>query len=227
MFRYLIYLVAAFSLCATLRAQNTPQADCPNIKIVEPPGVAMFGNTVDFRIEPDLQNLNNVQIDWKVSTGTIEKGLGTSSIAVRSAPEAKIHVIVAQAIIKGLPKECKSVYEGSAVVGCCIDPVIMDEFGKLSSTDQKGRLDNALQELRNNPNNTGLFILRSNKGYTAKQLLKRVKFIKDFILDYRNFPANRIIIASDPNPYFEDAVIIYRMPPQIEARLYCPECRFH
>ena len=214
----------------TVSAAGQAQAECPNIKMIEPQGLARFGDTFEVRLEPQLTNLENLQVEWKVSAGKIEKGQGTFAIRVldNSAPPFQPFIINVEATIKGLPHGCTSVYNGTAVVGCCIHyDTLLDEYSvTLPANDQRGRLDNALSELLKNPRQTGYFILRSKKGTTEKQLSQRVRFLKNHIFGFRKFAATRIVIVSDPEPYFDDSVKIYRMPSDLVSS-YCGNCRVH
>lgn len=227
-FRILILVICLVGFATFALAMEQASRECPNIKLIEPNRVTTSGDTVEFRLEHDLQDLKGIQVEWKVSEGTIEKGQGTLAIVVRTRiSPSEIHTIVADASIKGLPNECETKYQGFAPVGAIFDPVLLDEYGKLPIGDQKGRLDNALSELLRNSTYKGLLILFSKKGTSEKQLMTRVKFLKDHIFRYRKFTKDRIIIVSDSYPSSGDAVKIYRVPSGVNALALCAGCRVH
>jgi len=225
MFRILILAVVLTGVGTAGFAMERP-VQCPDIKLIEPPGLVSAGDTADFRLEPDLKQQRDIRVEWSVSFGQIENGQGTTSIAVRTALEHNFQTMKVKAVIKGLPNECVGVFEGTAIVGCCFDPIVLDEWGKLPADDQRGRLDNVLQELINNPADVALIILDSGKGKTEKDLLKRVKFIKDHIFGHRKFQANRIVIVSEPASHGYQSVKVYRLPPGL-VKSFCPNCRIH
>ena len=225
MFRTLLLGIAFVGLCAAASAQN-PQVDCPKIMIVEPWEWASPGDNVEFSLSSDLQPQKDVQIEWTVSFGAIESGQGTPRIAVKTKGGVYLESILVKAIVKGLPKECPNTAEGKATVGNIFDRAMLDEWGKLSASDQKGRLDNVLNELVQNPSDVALFILDSEKGSTEKDLLKRVKFIRDHLFRRRKFPVNRIIIASESISYNSHVVRVYRIPAR-SAGPICRNCRIH
>lgn len=203
------------------------QGPCPNISMIEPQGLTRNGDTVEFQLQGDLKDSKDSKIQWRVSDGKIERGQGTTSIIVRTSLEPRtVYTISAEASISGLPAQCPSVFQGSAPVGVGGHPIIIDEWASLPVNDQKGRFDNALEELRQNPSNTGVFVLRSKKGSSEIKLLRRVKFIKDFVFGYRKFPTNRIVIASDSEPAESDSIRIYRLPTEVVS-VFCTNYKIH
>jgi len=163
-----------------------------------------------------------------VSFGEIENGQGTPRILVKTKEGVYSEEILVKAIVKGLPTECVNIAEGKTSVGNIFDPAMFDEWGKrLSPEDQKGRLDNVLQTLREKPSFDALFILESEKRSTERDLLKRVKFIKDHVFGRRKFPGNRIIIASEAISSDNHAVIVYLIPAGEGAGPLCGNCRIH
>ena len=129
---------------------------------------------------------------------------------------------VVRALVVGLQEACKNSAETKSQILVVADPVMFDQYGKLSPSDQRGRLDVLLYELRGN-DYIGEIILQYNEGTTKANLLKRVKFIKDHIFRRRNFSPNRIVVMSEPSG--GDATVIYRSPPG--ARSICPSCKVY
>jgi hypothetical protein len=222
MVRYLIIVISVVMFCTSVTAQDAPTISCPNFKLVEPPGLVSTGDTADFRLEPDPKQ----QVEWTVSFGVIERGQGTGNISVRTSMANNLQLMKVSATVKGLPKDCSQIFEGSAVVGCCVDPVLLDEWGKIPANDQKGRLDNVIQELLENPTQVAFILLGYEKHSTEKDLLKRVKLIKDHIVRFRKFPANRIVVASESTSHDFYSVRIYRVPPSVVSA-FCGNCRIH
>ncbi len=75
-------------------------------------------------------------------------------------------------------------------------PIMSDEFGKLSKSDLRSRLDVFLAELKNFPNFTGYILLHVQKGPSNAKITRRVRQIRDHVAD-RRFDPKRIIIVSD------------------------------
>jgi hypothetical protein len=227
MYKTLFLGIFLLSACNTQFAQTATSVACPNIRINEPTRLTRNGDTLEFQLEGDLKDLKDSKIEWKVSEGTIERGQGTPNIVVRTNLEPlTVYTISAEGSISGFPELCPNVFYGNAPVGVGGDPIIIDEWGSLPVNDQKGRFDNVLEELRRNPNNTGVFVLMSKKGSSEVKLLKRVKFIRDFVFGYRKFPKNRIIIASKAEPHDINALRIYRIPTEVVSA-FCTDCRIH
>jgi hypothetical protein len=221
MIRHLIPAIAVFTCSSAALAQDPPPVACPSL--VEPPGLVRFGDTFDFRIVPAMKG---IEVAWKVSAGKIENGQGTQSIVVleNSTEPHGVYTITVKAEVKGLPWGCPIFYEGTAVIGCCFDPVILDEWGKLPINDQRARLDAALQDLSQNPTQVLLILLGSEKRSTEKDLLKRVKLIKDHVLGLIKTSPKRIVIAESPFGGDDHFVRIYRLPPDA-AKSLCGNCR--
>ncbi|HSU26452.1 MAG TPA: hypothetical protein VLI65_10745, partial [Pyrinomonadaceae bacterium] len=157
---------------------------------------------------------STVTYNWSVSEGTIESGQGTPSITVRAPSNATGGNVVATVTLGGFDTgcDCARPVSETAPYAQVAQPVLVNEFSKMSNDDIRAQLDNFFAELANNPNNQGYII---NYG-TDKEITARERLITNHIA-FRKFDRTRItLIRGGTSP---DGIVhtkLYRIPPGAE-----------
>ena|SRR5687768_9964950 len=166
-------------------------SQCPSIAVIGPKGLTYPGDDVEFRAAL-VGARSGLRFEWSVKGGTITRGGGTPQITVATDRNAGVSYVDAGVTVQGFPEGCKNVASNTArVAPAGVDPVLIDEYGKLPKNDERGRLDTFLSELADNPNNIGLvwLMIRPGERYGANN--RRVQFILNH-LRYRKFKQARI-----------------------------------
>ena len=186
--------------------------ECPALSVSGPAGVTVPGDAMTFTATASGGNQPNLTYNWTVSAGTIESGQGTPSITVRTDNTMRGNVTATVTIGGTDPNcTCDTVEEATAPLDV-IQPILVDEFGKLSNDDIRTRLDNFFADLSNNPNHQGYII---NYG-TDAQIAARERLITNHI-NFRKFDRSRITLvkggaSTDGDPRTK----LYRIPPGAE-----------
>ena len=153
---------------------------------------------------------SNLTYNWTVSAGTIESGQGTPSIVVATTKEMANSNVTATVDIGGQEAKCDCPRTASETgsIAPRIEPVLVDEFGKLSNDDVRAKLDTFFIELQNNPNNQGYII---NYG-TDRDVAAREKLITNHI-NFRKFDRSRITLVRGGDNGGAINTKLYRIPP--------------
>ncbi len=174
-----------------------------------PAGIIEPGETMTFTAVVSGGTESNVTYNWSVSAGTIESGQGTPSIVVRTTREMANSNVTATVELGGLcSPTCPRTDSATGSIAPKPEPVLIDEFGKLSNDDVRSRLDTFFTELGNNPNNQGYII---NYG-TDKDVAAREKLITDHI-NFRKFDRSRITLVRGGDTGQDVKTKLYRIPP--------------
>jgi len=175
-FSLILALVFSFSAFS----QNTSSL-CAKIEVTGG-GVVQPREAMNFTANVTGTTKNStLEYEWKVSSGTISSGQGTSSITVDTT-ELEDTNITAEVKIKGLYDNCVIT---ASEVGSVMPRIhcgrAFDEFGKLSTNEIKARIQNLYVELGNNPNSQGYIINYGTDEEMAnreKQIQKAISFLK-------------------------------------------------
>lgn len=164
--------------------------ECATVSVNGPAGITAPGATMTFTANLTGGTQESPTYNWTVTAGEIEAGQGTSTITVR-VPAEGVNNITATVEVGGLCASCPNT--GSETAGVAppeVNPIPVDEFGKVPNDEVKVRIDNFYIELNNNPNAQGYII---NYG-TPAQIRARRKQITDAI-KFRKYDPNRITMV--------------------------------
>ena len=190
------------------------RCECPTLTVTGPAGITNPGDLMTFTANVSGGSQSTVTYNWSVSEGTIESGQGTPSITVRAPSNATGGNVVATVTLGGFDTgcDCARPVSETAPYAQVAQPVLVNEFSKMSNDDIRAQLDNFFAELANNPNNQGYII---NYG-TDKEITARERLITNHIA-FRKFDRTRItLIRGGTSP---DGIVhtkLYRIPPGAE-----------
>lgn len=204
-------------LCGKTQTQTVNIKPCPDcvqdcvcaeLSVSGPAGITEPGSTMTFTANVSGGSQSNVTYNWTVSSGTIESGQGTPSIVVATTREMANSSVTATVNLGGLCETCRKEASETGGIAPLPQPVMVDEFGKLSNDDVKAKLDAFFIELQNNPNNQGYII---NYG-TDKEVAAREKVITSYI-NMRKFDRSRITLVRGGDTGSGVNTKLYRIPP--------------
>jgi hypothetical protein len=186
---------------------------------VGPQGITTLGEEIKFRVELNAID-PKVSYSWSVNAGTIVKGQGTPEINVATTRELAGKVVTATVELGGLPFLCPR--SASETVGidqgiACSMP--SDEWSALKPDDERTRLDMFFAELSNNPNDTGLIILRVEEGDKIGPDNRRIQFVLKHA-KFRRFDKRRLWFAIETEG--ERSTVVWRLVPGGENP--CQDC---
>ncbi len=191
--QFFVCLTFIFVFSVATFAQINKISPCPTISLVGPATFTIVGETMTFTVSID--NENSYKYKWTVSDGTVIEGLGTRVIKVITTPEEAEKEITVTVELNGLPPNCVNTASQKAfVTRGNFDPVIADEYGKLSDKDEKARLENIASQLKQNKDFKAYFLVylpEKNQPETAK---KQVSKIKSFLINNQKISEERIVI---------------------------------
>ena len=184
--------------------------NCATLSVSGPSGLTDPGSTMTFTAVVSGGTASNLTYNWTVSAGTIESGQGTPSIVVATTKEMANSNVTATVDIGGQEAKCDCPRTASETgsIAPRIEPVLVDEFGKLSNDDVRAKLDTFFIELQNNPNNQGYII---NYG-TDRDVAAREKLITNHI-NFRKFDRSRITLVRGGDNGGAINTKLYRIPP--------------
>ncbi|MEP6705477.1 MAG: hypothetical protein ABJB34_11785, partial [Acidobacteriota bacterium] len=188
------------------------KCDCPSLSVTGPAGVTERGGSMTFTANTSGGSAQNITYNWSVSAGTIDSGQGTPSITVTAPSDGTTNVTASLDIGLDVDCGCAKHAEETAPIATPEGPVLVDQFGKLTHDEIRGRLDAFFAELSNNPNNQGYII---NYG-TDRQIAERERLITSHIA-LRNFDRSRItLVRGGTTADGEASTKLYRIPPGAE-----------
>jgi len=197
-----LVLIACFSVTAQV---NTA---CPKITVQGPASLTFAGNSMTFTVSADRALPPDSKFEWAVSTAKIESGQGTPSIQVRTPNNIAQGNIKATVKVTGLPNNCQN--DASETAGYYLEfvPTAEDNYGRLSKSDEKARLQVAFEQLGKQPDIVALIKIQVPK--TGKiTYASRVQAINS-ALAFLRLDKNRIIFVNDGTG--ELSTTIYLVP---------------
>ena len=201
--------------CLILVGALTASAQCPALEVIGPSGITNPGERMTFVLQFASAEISPKEIRWEVDVGKIVAGQGTRSIDVVSEVEAS--TVTATAAISGLPDGCKNTASEKGGVASLPIGEPVDEFGKMSSNDQRGRLDLFFADLSNNPTSLG-FIQFYDLDNGALQ--RRVRFVLAHAR-FRKFDRRKLSFNLSIGS--EQLTVLWRVPPG--ADFPCTKCK--
>ena len=184
---------------------------CPLITIVTPSGLSEAGGEIRLRadVAPASADFN---YRWSVDWGTIHRGQGTSKLLIKTDANTPAgYEIKAEVVVSGLPVGCvDSAAATILVIPSSFDPVPSDVWGKLSKSDQKGRLDAFLAELSSeSPSDIGVIVLGVTPTERFHPNNERLRFLVKHVR-YRKFDLARIWFSLERGD--EQVTTLWRIP---------------
>jgi hypothetical protein len=124
---------------------------------------------------------------WSISAGEIVSGQGTASIKVDAAKYPG-QVVTATVEIDGLEPGCAKT--ASVTQTICDSPAsrLFDQYGNISFTKEKSRLDMFANQLKEMPGAQGYLIAYNDSR-------KRAERAKQYLVDKHNVEAERIVVV--------------------------------
>lgn len=166
---------------------------CPTILIETPPNVAQPGDKFELSaLVKGSVGLSNLKFHWTLSSGTIEKGQGSSVISVSTTKENAGTNIHAKVDISGLSPVCEnSASEVFGIAGVpCVYPV--DDFGAIKANDVKARIDNLFVQLSFSPNTIALLEMEFAENEPLQQRRLRIENILAAI-SFRKYDLKKVV----------------------------------
>lgn len=186
--RFALLLLLA-SASAGLAFSQRP-ANCPTISVAGPAGIVQTGEKFIFHGSVEGDAPNNLSFQWEVSGGKITNGQGTLEISAEADWNAGGTTIIATLKVMGLPEGCPGSASETSIICLHPVPILIDEFGRMSNTAIKARLDKFFIELVNNPSDQGYIILYG----TNKEIEARERLVVNSV-NFRHFDGPRITIV--------------------------------
>lgn len=197
------------SVSVVMGQAETP-AKCLSISVIGPAGITRPGESLTFSTHPTFRDDEGLSFHWTVSAGTIIKGLGTQVIEVQSTREMNNTSVTATLNVSGFPKNCPRSASETAAVSSGFHPALVDEFGRLSAGEIRGRLDLFLAEVSANKDQVGVIVLSQPKNSPKRRLEQRLRIIKNHIFIFRKFPNDRVVILTEKGRI--ESTKLWRLP---------------
>ena len=210
---FLIIVLAQAALCMEGRAQ-TPSRSCPTVSVKCPTGLWDPGQPVTISVEvqsSDAYLTENLKYNWMVSAGVIISGQGTPEITVDTSDLGGQNV-TATVEIDGLPAGCDRTESCSLPVALCVLPAsrLVHEYGDISESDEKARLDDFAVALEQEPYATAY--VTAYGGGTSPDALAHLERIKKYLVEARNIEPGRVTMV-DAGQCSQPMVELYVRPP--------------
>ena len=157
----------------------------------------LVGETVTFTANVNEEDESFVY-NWSVSDGTIVEGLGTPVVKVITTPEEAEKEITVTVELKNFPSNCVNKASQKAFVSRGnADPIVADEYGKLSDRDEKARLDNIAIQLKQNKEFKAYFIIYLPKKNLSEIAKKHISKIKNHLVKNQKISEDRIVVFTN------------------------------
>lgn len=205
--KLLISYVSVLILSVSGFAQNETKP-CPTIQIIAPATITSPGDSMTFsaQIEDKAENLK-LRYNWIISSGVIVDGQNTSTIKVATTLEMSGEKVTAKVTVQGLPENCAAIASEWGIVMREIYDLELDSYGKISSREEKGRLDNLFVALANNPKGKALIKLSLTKNENIGQAKNHIKQIMKHII-FRKQPKEQFIFAIEQSNVYKTTLQI-------------------
>ena len=156
----------------------------------------------------------NPSYRWEVSAGTIASGQETSSISVDTTglPRVAPQGLTATVEVGGYPADCPNSASCTSDVIVIIDYFPVDEYGDLSWSDEKARLDNFAIELQNDaPATRGNIACYGGRRGRRGEAARRCARAKSYLVAARRIAPDRIVTVD--GGYMEQLTVVLRVLP--------------
>lgn len=189
-----ILIISAFSISA--------QSPCPTISVTPPNGLTEIGGSMTFTAKIDGISLENLKYQWVVTSGAITSGQGTQTITVATTDDMAGATVTAILEVSGLPQNCPNEFSGSGEIKQKIivgTPIPIEEYEKISWSNEKIKLDEVVKILRDNYSSTLVVrIFLNTKNHRQAFKIKSARIIK-YLTEQRKIPKDKIRVAFGGN----------------------------
>lgn len=206
---FVFFLPAALCFCAYAQERGAPS--CPAISVIGPSSAIRPGDEMIF-----AANISNVEPDqagyvWTITGGQIKRGQGTPVIYVSTAA-AGGRSITAKVEIKNLPEHCPNSASETGNIAT-VDPPKLDEYGKLTFREEKQKLDEAVEEMKN-LNGAQLVIIKFYPKSVSPQVRKkRASDIQNYLTTVHRVPKKSVRVVYGGEGNGRHFTSIYLIPP--------------
>lgn len=166
---------------------------CPSsISVLDPPVAVAPGENLTFTAQVIGEfDRESIGYKWVIDEGRIIKGQGTETITV-STKGLSDTTVNATVLITGLPENCLNSASGSSSTICYAQSIFKDEFGVLSTTNLKKRIESYLKDLNADPTAKGYIV---NYG-DPKDVKKRETSIRNLPEIREGYDSQRIVFVN-------------------------------
>lgn len=189
------------------------QSQCPTITVAGPSGPTEPGHPYVFSAHVSGKVPKDIRYVWTTSMGQMREGQGTTHIEVYYVGRESGNLMATLKVI-GLPKECPN--SASETAPFIDEPlaVLIDDFISTNSKSHQFRLKNAVDELRNNPNDLLVIIEYYKKGTSAFTVRERVRRISEYLT--KQLKLNGRAFKTITSEIDKDRTRVFRVPPGAE-----------
>lgn len=186
-----IVCVSLMSLSMSVPVR-TPGAECPTITVDCPTDCPGAGDT--FTVTANVTGADPTSLklsyNWSLSSSTIIGGQGTPTITCIKAEDDQS--VTATVEVGGLDSSCQN---SASCFWVCDRPVSrrFDKFGDLAFADEKKRLDNFAEQLKNEPLSQGYILVYGKRGARAGEAQARAARAKDYLVTKGGIVAERLL----------------------------------
>lgn len=189
---------------AAQTASGTPEQICPTVSVNAPDsineGSSFFFTANVAGGDPNVTPTYN----WVVSTGSVSKGQGTSTIEVETNGLGT-QTITATVEIGGYRRTCATTDSASAYVVKRPESKKFEDFSPLAVKAGNARLDNFAIELQNNPGSQGYILGYGGRRSSAGTGQKTADSAKNYLVKTRKLDSRGLVTVD--GGYKEEASI--------------------
>jgi hypothetical protein len=190
----------------SLAAIATPRqsaAQCPTVTIECPAGIALPRDPLTFTANINGGDINiQPTFKWTISAGTIISGQGTPTITVDTTglEGGSVTVTVEISGTSALTAGCHITANCTRqIAGCVLTHRKFDEYGDISSKDEKKRLDTFAIQLENEPGMLGILVVYGGRRAKRGDAEARANRAKDYLVAKHGLGAERILTVTGGN----------------------------
>jgi hypothetical protein len=179
----------SLSMSAPVRSHNI---ECPTITIDCPTNCLEAGET--YNVTAKVSGVNptaKLIYSWSVSSGTITAGQGTPTLTAVKLGGGETTTITVE--VGGLDSSCQKT--ASCTLTICCGPISrqFDRYGDLAFADEKKRLDNFAEQLKNEPSSQAYIIVYGKQGARIGEAQVRADRARQYLIDKLGIGRERIV----------------------------------
>jgi hypothetical protein len=179
----------SLSMSAPVRS---PAAECPTVTVDCPTNCPETGDT--FTVTANVTGADpalKLTYNWSLSSSTIISGQGTPTITCIKVEADQS--VTATVEVGGLDSSCQN---SASCSWHCDRPISrrFDKFGDLAFADEKKRLDNFAEQLKNEPDSQGYILVYGKRGARAGEAEARATRAKDYLVTKGGIVAERLVM---------------------------------
>lgn len=161
--------------------------DCPSVAISSGP-LDYVRRTIEFKVDTQQPELRK-GLKWRPVGGEItDRGSDSITVKETNGPGSRVTVFLE---VPEVPMPCTNRFTAEAFFR--VEPVLVDQFGRVSNGEFRGQMDLFFFTLSNNPQDLGLIQNYGGRNGGGRDAAARQRLIMNH-MRFRNFPADRIKI---------------------------------